>query len=59
MAPPNPRGGPWRRLQGQAVEADLRVVPEPGAIGLVAGGLLLAFLERRRRKAGTRSRFAS
>ncbi len=23
--PPNPAHGPWRRLQGQAVEADIRV----------------------------------
>jgi hypothetical protein len=23
--PPNPTHGPWRRLQGQAVEADIRV----------------------------------
>jgi hypothetical protein len=25
--PPNPAHGPWRRLQGQAVEADIRIEP--------------------------------
>ena len=51
-SPPNPAHGPWRRLSGQADEADVRVVPEPGAaLGLVSGMLLLAGLGRRRRVA--------
>jgi hypothetical protein len=27
--PPNPAHGPWRRVSGQAVEADIRMLPEP------------------------------
>jgi hypothetical protein len=49
-APPNPAHGPWRRISAQAQEADIRVVPEPGAtLGLAAGLTLLALLARRRR----------
>jgi hypothetical protein len=47
--PPVPAHGPWRRVQAQAVEADVRVVPEPGSlISLVSGIALLAVLARRR-----------
>jgi hypothetical protein len=49
--PPNPAHGPWRRVHGQAVEADIRVVPEPGALlSLGTGAALLAFLKRRRER---------
>jgi hypothetical protein len=53
-APPNPAHGPWRRIQAQAVTADVRVIPEPGAaVGLAAGCALLSWLgARRRRMAG-------
>jgi hypothetical protein len=48
--PPSPAHGPWRRLTGQAVEADLRTLPEPStAFGLAAGLGLLALLRRFRR----------
>jgi hypothetical protein len=48
--PPNPAHGPWRRVSGQAVEADIRMVPEPGAIvSLLSGMALLSWLHRRRR----------
>jgi hypothetical protein len=47
--PPVPARGPWRRVQAQAVEGDVRVVPEPGSlISLVSGIALLAVLARRR-----------
>jgi hypothetical protein len=39
--PPNPAHGPWRRVSAQANEADIRVVPEPGAIVSLASGLAL------------------
>jgi hypothetical protein len=47
--PPNPRHGPWRRLSGQAEEADVRLVPEPSfLLGLGSGLVLLtAFAHRR------------
>jgi hypothetical protein len=49
--PPNPPHGPWRRLDAQASQADIRLVPEPHALSMiVAGATLLAGLERRRRK---------
>jgi hypothetical protein len=48
--PPNPAHGPWRRLSGQADEADIRVLPEPDLVlVLVAGIALLAMLNRSRR----------
>jgi hypothetical protein len=48
-APPNPAHGPWRRVSGQAVEADIRTVPEPDQLlSLAAGIALLAVLYRRR-----------
>ena len=48
---PNPAHGPWRRVQAQAFEADVRVIPEPGrVISLVSGVGLLAALARRRRE---------
>ncbi|GAG22070.1 unnamed protein product, partial [marine sediment metagenome] len=47
--PPNPAHGPWRRVSAQAVEADVRTVPEPeGAVLLVSGAVLLALIGRRR-----------
>ncbi len=46
-----PAHGPWRRFQAQAVEADVRVVPEPSFVVSLASGLaLLAVLARRRRR---------
>ncbi|MBK7952412.1 MAG: FG-GAP repeat protein [Deltaproteobacteria bacterium] len=46
VSPPNPAHGPWRRLAGQAVEAD---VPEPGlSISVGSGILLIGVLGRRR-----------
>jgi hypothetical protein len=48
--PPNPAHGPWRRIAAQGVEADIRVLPEPGtALSLSAGIALLGLLHRRRR----------
>jgi len=48
--PPNPAHGPWRRVIAQAMEADIRVVPEPStSLSLAAGVVLLALLDRRRR----------
>ncbi|MFK7899060.1 MAG: FG-GAP-like repeat-containing protein, partial [Myxococcota bacterium] len=47
--PPNPQGGPWRRIQSAADAGDIRVVPEPGTIGVVIGSLVLAAMARRRR----------
>jgi len=48
--PPNPAHGPWRRVSAQAMEADIRVVPEPNAmLGLAAGLLLLLLIDRRQR----------
>ncbi|HVN39423.1 MAG TPA: integrin alpha [Myxococcota bacterium] len=48
--PAKPEHGPWRRLGAQSVEADVRVVPEPGMLlSLGSGAALLAALARRRR----------
>ena len=50
--PPNPAHSPWRRLSGQADEADIHLVPEPGATAsLMSGVALLSWLYRRRRSA--------
>jgi hypothetical protein len=47
--PPNPAHGPWWRVSAQAMEADIRVVPEPSvSLNLAAGAALLALLYRRR-----------
>jgi hypothetical protein len=49
--PPNPAHGPWRRVQAQAVEADI-LLPEPSEVALLLTGLagLLALGARRGRK---------
>jgi hypothetical protein len=50
-SPPNPAHGPWRRVAGQAVEADIRAVPEPGVVqGFAVGVVLLSILDRRRQR---------
>jgi hypothetical protein len=50
--PAQPSHGPWRRYQAQSVEADVRVLPEPGRVLALAGGVpLLAALARRRSRA--------
>ena len=50
-SPPNPAHGPWRRVSAQGVEADIRVVPEPHRLLLLAPQLvLLALLHRRRQR---------
>jgi hypothetical protein len=36
--PPNPAHGPWRRLQGQAVEADVRPLPDTDGDGVLDTG---------------------
>jgi hypothetical protein len=47
--------GPWRRVSGQAVEADIRVVPEPGPIlSLVFGIAMLGGLHCGRVRRGVR-----
>ena len=57
-APPNPAHGPWRRVSGQAIEADIRIVPEPAAlVSLVSGIAMLGLLHRQRTKAGQLRRF--
>ncbi len=48
--PVNPTHGPWRRYQAQSVDADVRVLPEPGfVLSLACGVVLLAALALRRR----------
>lgn len=48
-APPNPRHGPWRRLEAQWREGDVRTLPEPGgSLLLLAGCTMLGALGRRR-----------
>lgn len=52
--PMNPSHGPWRRVNAQAVEADIRTVPEPGGALLLGGGIAwVAALGRRRRLASS------
>jgi hypothetical protein len=47
IPPPDPIEGPWRRVQAQAVDSDIRVLPEPGfALALASGVALLASLHR-------------
>jgi hypothetical protein len=46
--PPNPAHGPWRRVQAQAVEADI-LLPEPSELVLLVSALAgLLVLGRRR-----------
>jgi hypothetical protein len=46
-----PAHGPWRRLNGQAVEGDIRTLPEPGLVARLASGcVVLAALACRRRR---------
>jgi hypothetical protein len=37
-APPNPTHGPWRRVQAQAVDADI-LLPEPSEMILLVSAL--------------------
>ncbi len=52
-APPNPAHGPWRRVSGQTVEADIRMLPEPAALLSLASGIALLGLLHRWRTANT------
>jgi len=48
--PSKPAHGPWRRPGAQALEADVRLLPEPEMLlSLGSGAALLALLARRRR----------
>jgi hypothetical protein len=52
VPPPNPAHGPWRRVSAQAVEADVRTLPEPTTGAVLGWGLaLLTWIDRRRRHA--------
>ncbi len=52
--PANPAHSPWRRLSGQAQEADVRVIPEPGLLfGQASALAILALLTRRAAAAQT------
>jgi hypothetical protein len=42
--PPNPAHGPWRRVSAQAVEADVRTLPEPGLLAMLSCGMVLLVL---------------
>ncbi|MBW2694015.1 MAG: FG-GAP repeat protein, partial [Deltaproteobacteria bacterium] len=42
--PPNPAHGPWRRVSAQAVEADVRTLPEPGLLVMLSSGIALMAL---------------
>jgi hypothetical protein len=57
--PPNPAHGPWRRVSAQAVEADVRTVPEPGAVALLGSGIALLVLIGRGRMRAEAYRRAS
>ncbi len=47
----HPAHGPWRRVNAQATEADIRLLPEPDAVLSLASGIaLLAALARARRR---------
>ena len=52
--PPSPRHGPWYRPTAQAVEADVRVVPEPGAISLATAIAVIGWLRYRRKARSSR-----
>jgi uncharacterized protein YciU (UPF0263 family) len=49
--PPNPAHGPWRRVSAQAVEADVRTIPEPGRLLMLGAGIAFLRLIGRRRAA--------
>ena len=57
--PPNPAHGPWRRVSAQAVEADVRTVPEPGSLLLLSSGIALLLLLGRGRMRAEAYRKAS
>jgi len=57
--PPNPAHGPWRRVSAQVVEADIRTVPEPGAVALFSSGVVLLVLIGRGRMRAEGCRRAS
>ena len=46
--PPSPAHGPWRRVQAQAVEADI-LLPEPSELVLLLSALAFLFAVGRRR----------
>jgi hypothetical protein len=48
--PPNPAHGPWRRVQAQALEADI-LLPEPSQLLLLATALVFLLAVGRRRAA--------
>src|SRR5262245_61150284 len=47
-APPNPAHGPWRRVQAQAIEADV-LLPEPSQVALLVAGVAGLWVLGRRR----------
>jgi hypothetical protein len=57
--PPNPAHGPWRRVSAQAVEADVRTLPEPGMLALLSSGIALLVLIGRGRMRAEADREAS
>jgi hypothetical protein len=57
--PPNPAHGPWRRVSAQAVEADVRTLPEPAMVVLLGSGIALLVLIGRGRMRAEAYRNAS
>src|SRR5262249_29788766 len=54
--PAEPSHGPWRRFTAQGVAADVRVIPEPGALVQLVSGIAALSLITRSRRAGRRVR---